>query len=382
MIDVTVMGTVKRRQALTRGGARPGDDLYVSGTIGVGRGRGSRSLQSRRRRPVCRSVVSAVGQACTRYLCPEPRVAARRAPGAQPRGVGVHGSQRRPRRRRAADGGGQRRRRRRSTPTRCRSMPRRAHASRRADATPVIEALTAGDDYELLIAVRPRTQRRLTAAHAARRRHAHAHRPLHAPSAASPSALRARRRRRGRAAARVQPLSPVDSRVVQRRRATMIHLTKALIRRWLDTLLHVADTPERTAAAFAMGVFFGFSPFLGLHTLLAIIVRVPVRPESRRGAARRVLEPAVDHRAVLRDRDDGRRDDHRAQAPPGLQDRSSRSCSSCRMFHGEFWHRLITILKPLLWPYTVGSHHRRARASPRLRVSARARIRDKSAPDP
>ena len=22
---------------------------------------------------------------------------------------------------------------------------------------------------------------------------------------------------------------------------------------------------------------------------------------------------------------------------------------------GEFWHRLITILKPLLWPFTVGS---------------------------
>ncbi len=34
MIDVTVMGTVKRRQALTRGGARPGDDIYVSGTLG------------------------------------------------------------------------------------------------------------------------------------------------------------------------------------------------------------------------------------------------------------------------------------------------------------------------------------------------------------
>ena len=35
MIDVTVVGTVKRRQALTRAGARPGDDLYVSGTIGA-----------------------------------------------------------------------------------------------------------------------------------------------------------------------------------------------------------------------------------------------------------------------------------------------------------------------------------------------------------
>ena len=34
MIDVTLIGTVKRRQGLTRGGAKPGDDLYVSGTIG------------------------------------------------------------------------------------------------------------------------------------------------------------------------------------------------------------------------------------------------------------------------------------------------------------------------------------------------------------
>ena len=45
---------------------------------------------------------------------------------------------------------------------------------------------------------------------------------------------------------------------------------QALVRRWLDTLLHVDDTPERTAAAFALGVFFGFSPFLGFHTILGI----------------------------------------------------------------------------------------------------------------
>jgi thiamine-monophosphate kinase len=34
LIDVMATGTIKRRQALTRGGARPGDELYVSGTIG------------------------------------------------------------------------------------------------------------------------------------------------------------------------------------------------------------------------------------------------------------------------------------------------------------------------------------------------------------
>jgi thiamine-monophosphate kinase len=35
MLDVTVAGTVKRRRALTRGGARAGDELYVSGVIGA-----------------------------------------------------------------------------------------------------------------------------------------------------------------------------------------------------------------------------------------------------------------------------------------------------------------------------------------------------------
>ncbi len=35
VIDVTLVGTLKRRQALTRSGAKPGDDLYVSGTIGA-----------------------------------------------------------------------------------------------------------------------------------------------------------------------------------------------------------------------------------------------------------------------------------------------------------------------------------------------------------
>ena len=43
-----------------------------------------------------------------------------------------------------------------------------------------------------------------------------------------------------------------------------------MVRRWLDTLLHVNDTPERTARAFALGVFLGFSPFLGLHTIVAL----------------------------------------------------------------------------------------------------------------
>lgn len=42
------------------------------------------------------------------------------------------------------------------------------------------------------------------------------------------------------------------------------------MRGWLEQLLHTHDTPRRTAAAYALGVFFGFSPFLGLHTILGL----------------------------------------------------------------------------------------------------------------
>lgn len=42
------------------------------------------------------------------------------------------------------------------------------------------------------------------------------------------------------------------------------------LRRRLEQLLHTHDTPRRTAAAYAVGVFFGFSPYLGLHTVLGL----------------------------------------------------------------------------------------------------------------
>ena len=40
----------------------------------------------------------------------------------------------------------------------------------------------------------------------------------------------------------------------------------------LKKLLQIEDTPERTALAFSIGIFLGFSPFLGLHTLTGLAV--------------------------------------------------------------------------------------------------------------
>ena len=50
------------------------------------------------------------------------------------------------------------------------------------------------------------------------------------------------------------------------------------LRRLIDALLHIHDTPARTAAAFALGVFFSFSPFLGFQVAgsfaLAFLLRL------------------------------------------------------------------------------------------------------------
>ena len=48
---------------------------------------------------------------------------------------------------------------------------------------------------------------------------------------------------------------------------------RAIIRR----LLAIDDPPERTALAFSIEVFIAFSPFLGLHTILATLIAFTFR---------------------------------------------------------------------------------------------------------
>ena len=134
----------------------------------------------------------------------------------------------------------------------------------------------------------------------------------------------------------------------------MIRLTKGLIRGWLDTLLHVADTPERTAAAFALGVFFGFSPFLGFHTVLAILVAFLFnlnRVAALLGVYSNlpwIIAPYYAIATMIGAKIIG-------HAPPESFKTELAALFEVSVFNGEFWHQLITILKPWLWPYTVGS---------------------------
>ena len=42
-------------------------------------------------------------------------------------------------------------------------------------------------------------------------------------------------------------------------------------------LLAIDDPPERTALAFTIGIFIAFSPFLGLHTIMATVIAFAFR---------------------------------------------------------------------------------------------------------
>jgi thiamine-monophosphate kinase len=74
MVSITALGTVPRGQAVRRGGARPGDSLYVSGTIG------DAALGLKLRRGDADAAAWPISDAARewlirRYLRPEPRTA-------------------------------------------------------------------------------------------------------------------------------------------------------------------------------------------------------------------------------------------------------------------------------------------------------------------
>lgn len=70
IVDVTVTGSVHRRRMLTRAGARAGDEIYVTGSIG-GAASGLRVLQLAQR---LQAPMEPLAEGIRRYLRPEPRL--------------------------------------------------------------------------------------------------------------------------------------------------------------------------------------------------------------------------------------------------------------------------------------------------------------------
>ena len=135
----------------------------------------------------------------------------------------------------------------------------------------------------------------------------------------------------------------------------MIQVTRAFARRWLGNLLHIADTPERTAAAFALGVFFGFSPLLGLHTILGIVfafllnlnhVAVLLGVYSNLPW---IIGPYYSFATMVVGASITRH-----QIPPGFKSQVA-GLFELAIYQPPFWHQLVTLLKPWFLPYAVGS---------------------------
>ena len=128
--------------------------------------------------------------------------------------------------------------------------------------------------------------------------------------------------------------------------------TSPRLRRWLGQLLHTHDTPQRTAAAYALGVFFGFSPVLGLHTVLGLLFAFVLnlnRVAVILGIYSNLpwILPAYYTLATL-----AGAAILGAKVPPGLLRELSEALSDASW--GEFRH-LAHALTPLAWAYVLGS---------------------------
>ena len=135
----------------------------------------------------------------------------------------------------------------------------------------------------------------------------------------------------------------------------MIHLTRALARRWLGALLHIDDSPQRTAAAFALGVFFGFSPLVGLHTLLGIAFAFLFnfnRVAVLLGVYSNLPWIVAPYYAFTTMFIGARLTGYRV--PPGFRDQVT-ALFEQSLFTGGFWHHLLILFRPWAVPYTVGS---------------------------
>ena len=134
----------------------------------------------------------------------------------------------------------------------------------------------------------------------------------------------------------------------------MMHLTRSLVRKWLESLLHIHDSARRTAFAYALGVFWGFSPFFGLHTVIGLLCaflfnlnRVAVVLGVYTNLPW-VIAPyyTVTTMAAARVLGVGMPPDFSYQV---------RTLFELSIFGQAFWVELAHLLSPLLWPFMLGS---------------------------
>ena len=334
-------GRCTAARILTRGGAKPGDELFVSGTIGAaaaGLAVAARAVRAGRQ-PSSSPERPRRGRA--RAIAGRSRACGSATRSAATGGERLHGPERRPRRRGRADRGRQRHRRR----DRRRALP--IDAGARAwftcsGARSGRGGAGGGEDYELLFAVPPR--RAAAAARVQRAGRACRSRAIGVADARSRASCCRGRRRRGPLARGLRTTSETRRCMLQTRAAASALAEGAAAhpghaaphRRGLRSrrVLRVFAVPRpphacwRWCCAFALGLN-RVAVLLGVYSNLPWII--------------------APYYAV---RDRGRRRTPRPRAAAATFGRELSGDVRSLAVRGDFW-RGATVLKPLFWPYML-----------------------------
>ncbi len=118
-------------------------------------------------------------------------------------------------------------------------------------------------------------------------------------------------------------------------------------------LLAVDDPPERTALAFAVGVFIAFSPFLGLHTIMATALaflfrfnKIAIYTGTFVNNPFLTLVPIIAASYALGALILGR--------PGNLPDEGWRLLQDPHLLTAAYWHQLFQHLWDIVVPFSIG----------------------------
>ena len=119
-------------------------------------------------------------------------------------------------------------------------------------------------------------------------------------------------------------------------------------------LLAIDDPPERTALAFSLGVFIAFSPFLGLHTIMATLIafmfrfnKIAIYTGTFLNNPLFTLVPIIIASYAVGAFILGR--------PLSIPDEGLELLKNPRIFSGEYYQQLFVHSWSIVWPFSVGA---------------------------
>ena len=126
-----------------------------------------------------------------------------------------------------------------------------------------------------------------------------------------------------------------------------------MLREAFRRLLAVDDPPERTALAFSVGIFIAFSPFLGLHTIMATLIaflfrfnKIAIYTGTFVNNPFLTLVPIIAASYALGALIMGR--------PLSLPDEGWRLLREPHLFNAAYWRQLFTHLRDIVLPFSIG----------------------------